>query len=213
MDTHGTQPQVSGKEIQCSDCGHRYFVSALQRSSNCRVCGNIEFLSNNAEPLKDLSRAAHAEPENVLPLSAPAASEPAHLAKFRGTPDGGKVQEILNRYQIEWQLWAMVVKHFENPAYHSAYITHVIGEGNFEIGTRRYQEHRGVMMLARDLSWQAEIADLMLERLRNLSLVRMSMEGRGFRLPEWLLMLPLESRVFKYGWVFLGMLLATRLFF
>jgi len=32
-------------------------------------------------------------------------------------------------------------------------------------------------------------------------------------LPEWLLMLPLESRVFKYGWVFLGMLLATRLFF
>jgi DNA-directed RNA polymerase subunit RPC12/RpoP len=210
MDTHGTQPPLTGQEIRCSDCGHRYFVAVQARSGRCQACGNIEFLTQDAKPLNDLLKPS--QPGIVFPLPIAKPSDPPHLAQFRGTPDGVEVQEILNRYQIEWQLWAMVVKHFEKPAYHAAYLTHVISEGNFELGTRRYQEHRGVMILSRELSRQADIADLMLERLQNLSLVRMAMEGRGLRLAEWVLALPLQSRIFKYGFVLLGMLLAARLF-
>lgn len=217
MDLHGTQTPQSGKEIQCSDCGHRYKISPSQRSSRCAACGNIEFLSDSAEPLAEISRASRELlHKNVIPLLAPRKAnektENSRLDPFRTTPDGFRVQEILNKYQVEWQLWAMVVKNFGDPAFHGAYMTQILSDGSFDNAINRYQEHRAVMILSRENAWQAEVSDLMLDRVQSLSLMRMKMEGRGFRLPAWMLLLPIESRIFRMGFILFGMLVIARLF-
>lgn len=214
MDLYGTQPSSTGKEIQCSDCGHRYHISFGQRSSRCSSCGNIEFLAQSAEPLSDIIRGERIAPsKSFLPTlePIPEAGEPSPLENFRTLPDGFRVQELLIKYQVEWQLWAMVVRNFSDPAYHGAYLSHVVQDGAFAQASARYQEHRSVMAVSRDCLWQAEVSDLMLERLQNLSAVGMRMEGKGWRLPSWFLLLPLESRMVRIGWVACGMLLAARL--
>jgi len=222
MDIHGNQPggTINEIRIQCSDCGHAYLIRAGQKSSQCKACGNIEFHAESSSPLQELSHEIlH---RNVLPLLGPrrgllpaspeGAPEESRLDAFRATPDGNKVQDLLIRYQVEWQLWAAVVKDFGDPVLHTAYLSQVISDRAFDQATRRYQEHRNVMALSRDSKWQAEIADLMLERVQALSVMRMEQLGRGWRLPLWIATLPIHSRSWRIGLFLLGMFLMARLF-
>jgi hypothetical protein len=114
---------------------------------------------------------------------------------------------------VEWQIWAMVVKNFSDPAFHAAYLTYAISHRAFDAAAARYREHRSVMALMEEHRWQAEVADLMLERIQSVSAVRMEMEGGGgLRLPGWLLLLPLGGRTFRLAWIILGMIVLWRLF-
>lgn len=135
------------------------------------------------------------------------------LARFRAVPDGLRVQEIIERYQVEWQLWATLVKNFADPAYHAAYLAMVTGARAFDEASVRYREHRSVMALSENTRWEAEVADLMISRIESLTALRMEQEGgRGFRLATWLYLLPLQSRPFRIAWITLGMLAMARLF-
>lgn len=134
------------------------------------------------------------------------AGNPVENGSFGAAPDGLKVEEILVKYQVEWQLWAMVVKHFADPAYHSAYLSHVVSMRSFDRAAERYREHRAVMMLGQDHHWQADVADLMLERIQTISLVCLENEARGIRAPEWLQLLPWNSSTMRIGWITLGLL-------
>ncbi len=195
-----------------------YLVAEGQQSSRCELCGNIAFHGNSAEPLRDLARDPMAllrekvltrlKQEPVLPRV-----EQNPLDTFRQSADGNRVQEILTKYQVEWQLWAMLVKNFQDPAYHAAYTTNAAMTGAFDQATARYREHRAVMILLRSDHWQAEISDQMLGRLEALAEVQARAESRkGFRLPDfWLNLYPNQSSIMRYGWVFLGMLILARL--
>lgn len=185
------------------------------RSVRCSACGNIQGVSDgapsvSAEAAGDVS-AARSLLKTALLGPEEIALEPL-ISRFRATPDSARVQEILTRYQVEWQIWAMVAKNFGDPAYHSAYLTHICSRGAFDRAAERYREHRSVMALGRDGLWQAEVADLMLERIENLSAMRMKMEGGGgLILPYWLLALPLGKGVFRVAWITLGLVLVFKL--
>lgn len=196
------------------------------RSVRCSACGNIQGVSDgapsvSAEAAGDVSAArsllktALLGPEEIALEPAPPEPEPEPeplISRFRAAPDSARVQEILTRYQVEWQIWAMVAKNFGDPAYHSAYLTHICSRGAFDRAAERYREHRSVMALGRDGLWQAEVADLMLERIENLSAMRMKMEGGGgLILPYWLLALPLGKGVFRVAWITLGLVLVFKL--
>jgi hypothetical protein len=213
MDLHGNQPAAASKEIQCSDCGHSYRIAPAQQSSVCSACGNVEFLAS--APVRQLSAAILEK--NILPLLAPRKASfsagPGETVPegFFQAPDGRLVQNLLLRYQVEWQLWAMLAKHFHDPAYHSAYLAQVVSDGAIENAVKRYREHRSVMVLSRDSQWQAQVSDLMLERLQGLSLVQMQMEGKArYKFPAWLPLLPPGSSVMRLGWIALGLFLAAR---
>lgn len=185
------------------------------RSARCSACGNIQVLDAyvGAESSGDHSVARSLLKEALLGKEA--AVEPAPLTeiqRFQAPPDAGRVQEILTKYQVEWQIWAMVAKNFGDPAYHSAYLTHVVSRATFDRASERYREHRSVMALGKDGLWQAEVADLMLERIETLATMRMKMEGGGgIILPYWLLSLPLGKGVFRVAWITLGLVLGFKL--
>jgi predicted nucleic acid-binding Zn-ribbon protein len=160
-----------------------------------------------AEPAKP---AASAPSGPALP-EAPAPDE--ILARFQSTPDGHAVQEIIERYQVEWQLWAVLVKNFGNPVYHAAYLAQVTAMQAFDEASARYREHRAVMTLSENTRWEADVADLMISRVETLATLRMEQQGSdGFRLPAWLYLLPLQSKPFRIAWITLGLLSVARLF-
>ncbi len=129
------------------------------------------------------------------------------LEKFSLTPDGEKVNALLYQFQVEWQLWAELVKHFSDPNYHSAYLTRLIQAREFSLGVNRYQEHRSAMALSTETRWQADVADLMLARIEKLALMRLEMEDRSVSLPEWFMLLPLTtSPMVRAGLVAFGMI-------
>jgi hypothetical protein len=183
------------------------------RSARCSSCGNIQVVNASAGQEKSDLSAARSLLKTALLGPEPAAIEPEPVIhRFQSTPDSARVQEILTNYQVEWQIWAMVAKNFDDPAYHSAYITHIVSRAAFDRAAERYREHRSVMALGRDGLWQAEVADLMLERIETLSLMRMKMEGGGgIILPYWLLALPLGKGVFRVAWITLGLVLIFKL--
>jgi hypothetical protein len=158
--------------------------------------------------------AAIPEPPRVNPEAIPAAEDASSiLASFQKTPDGLAVQEIIERYQVEWQLWAVLVKNFGNPAYHAAYLAQVTALQAFDEASERYREHRAVMTLSENTRWEAEVADLMISRVETLATLRMEQQGsNGFRLPVWLYLLPLQSKPFRIAWVTLGLLTVAKLF-
>lgn len=219
MELHGIRPEARRKEIQCEDCAHTYLVAEGQQSSRCDVCGNIAFHASSAQPLKDLARSPMALiREKVLSRMSPEpvtarVPEANPLDAFKTTPDGARVQDLLVKYQVEWQLWAMLVKHFQDPAYHAAYLSHVTMAGEFDRATARYREHRAVMALLRENHWQADVSDLMLSRLEVLAEVQARAESRkGWRLPEfWMHTVPYHSRIIKYGWFIFGFIAVCRL--
>ncbi|RZA06831.1 MAG: hypothetical protein EOP11_09310 [Proteobacteria bacterium] len=135
------------------------------------------------------------------------------LEKFRKTPDGLAVQEIIERYQVEWQLWATLVKNFAEPTYHAAYLAQITAEQNFEEASARYRDHRAVMLLSESTRWEAEVAELMISRVEMLATLRLEQQvGNGFRVPAWLWLLPVQSRPFRVAWITLGMLTVAKLF-
>lgn len=185
------------------------------RSARCSNCGNIQVLDASAAPADtgaDLS-VARSLLKTALLGPEPVVAEPeSPIQRFQSMPDSARVQEILTQYQVEWQIWAMVAKNFGDPAFHSAYLTHIVSRASFDRAAERYREHRSVMALGRDGLWQAEVADLMLERIENLAGMRMKMEGGGgLILPYWLLALPLGKGVFRVAWIALGLVLAFKL--
>lgn len=186
------------------------------RSARCSACGNIQAVgpreTTEASASADLS-AARSLLKTALLGPEPVVAEPEPVIhRFQSPPDSARVQEILTKYQVEWQIWAMVAKNFADPAFHSAYLTHIVSRRSFDKAAERYREHRSVMALGRDGLWQAEVADLMLERIENLSNMRMKMEGGGgIILPYWLLILPLNKGVFRVAWIALGLVLAFKL--
>lgn len=152
--------------------------------------------------------------EALLGPAPPTAAEreEAILETFRMLPEGLPVQSLLGRYQVEWQLWAMLVKNFENPLFHSAYVTHLASRGTFDTGILRYREHRSAMASTNE-RWQAEVADLMIERLDQLTAMRMELEGGGgIKLPDWWLKPILGERAFRMLWLITGFVLAFILF-
>jgi hypothetical protein len=214
MDQHGTHLGAASKEIRCADCGHRFLAPAWMRSARCSACGNIQVIgaqektgaSADMSAARSLLKTALLGPEPVV-----AELEPV-IHRFQTPPASDRVQEILTKYQVEWQLWAMVAKNFSDPAFHSAYITHIVSRAAFDQAAERYREHRSVMALGRDGLWQAEVADLMLERIEKLANMRMKMEGGGgIILPYWLLSLPLGKGVFRVAWITLGLVLMFKL--
>jgi hypothetical protein len=218
MELQGTKPGVPSKEnlfqeIHCSDCGHAYLVEKGQHSGTCSRCGNVEYFSGEGRPLSALAEEITAR--RILPrLRDPEpTAKPDPLAPFRATPDGKRVEELRIQLQVEWQLWAAVTLHFHDPAYHMAYITQLLAEDHLEQASARYREHRSVMALLEDSRWQAEVADLMLARIEALAISRIPKHEKnyGFDLPEFLKLLPYDSRMFKVLWWVMGIVVVTRL--
>lgn len=201
MELHGSRPEVRRQEIRCTDCGHTYLIAEGQLSSRCTKCGNIS---------------THAlEPRPAPRASAPVQQEPSFLARFQATPDGLAVQEILSSLQVEWQLWAKLTENFSDPVYHAAYLSQAVATSQVAQASDRYREHGAVMALSREDRWQAEVADLMLSRLDRLALLRMQQSEAGTNIYfKWLMMMsnqPFRTRLFKFCWVVMGMMVAFRL--
>ncbi|RYZ99591.1 MAG: hypothetical protein EOP11_19270 [Proteobacteria bacterium] len=154
-------------------------------------------------------------PEAPKPLTELPRQEPAEdiLDRFRKTPDGLEVQAIIERYQVEWQLWATLVKNFGAPAFHAAYLAQITADQNFEEASARYRDHRAVMLLSESTRWEAEVAELMISRVETLATLRLEQQvSTGFRVPAWLWLLPVQSRPFRIAWITLGMLTMAKLF-
>ncbi|MGZ3655682.1 MAG: hypothetical protein ACXVB9_19945 [Bdellovibrionota bacterium] len=208
METHGIHTGAPRKEITCSDCGHVYLIAQGQRSGACRQCGNVAFVGENIEALSVEIVAKRILPR--LPVRTP---PPSPLDAFRATPDGLAVEKIRMQYQVEWQLWAALVKNFADPAFHMAYLCQAIAAGELERAAERYREHRSVMAILADSLWQAEASDLMLTRIEAISISRMA-NARGnyeFDIPGFLKLLPYDSRLAKVGWIAIGLFLAARI--
>lgn len=126
--------------------------------------------------------------------------------------DGNAVEEIRMRYQVEWQLWAALTKRFEDPMHHTAYLCQAIAASELERAAERYREHRSVMALLDDSRWQADVADLMLSRIENITVARLAATtSQRYSWPAWLMLAPLDGRVMKVAWLALGIVVATRL--
>lgn len=227
MEVHGTQPTARRKEIRCRDCGHVYAVAHDAQSSSCAACGNVAFHGPETGEVSFAGFSfAAAALGRVMPKVRPAKSVRATvpngegvtgardpLAAFTAVPDGRAVADILFTYQVEWQLWAVLVKRFGEPAVHSAYLAQAARDRTLGRAAERYREHRSVMALLPDTNWQAAVADLMLARVETLSLVQLAHSGGdGFRAPEWMRSLPLGRGVFRVGWITLGLVGTARIF-
>jgi hypothetical protein len=171
----------------------------------------VELFSDEASgrPLAALSEEIVAR--RVLPRLREDAHDP--LASFRVAPDGAVVEEIRTKFQVEWQLWARLVRHFGDHAHHMAYLTQAIAAGELEKATERYREHRSVMAVLDDSRWQAEVSDLMLSRIEAIAVARMPNErgNYAFDVPEFLKLLPFDSRLYKVAWIAFGLFFVARL--
>jgi hypothetical protein len=230
MENHGIhtgdgRKEGSRKQLVCSDCGHVYLIAADQGSGTCRVCGNIEFLATSpaadapapSQELRTFSQGLIAR--RVLPrlrgnsISVKAEPRPDPLQTFRKAPDGSSVEQLRIKYQVEWQLWAALVRSFEDSAHHMAYLTHAMASQELPRAAERYREHRSVMALLEDSRWQAEVADLMLARIEALQLAQLP-SYRGdyeFDIPDFLKLLPAGSWLPKVSWFAFGLFFVAKL--
>lgn len=213
METHGIHTEAGRKEITCADCGHVYLIASGQSSGVCSVCGNVALLGSAAQPTRGIGALSEEiVAKRVLPRLRAPEPAPDPLDAFRATPDGARVEELRMQYQVDWQLWAALVKNFSDPAYHMAFLCSAITAGTLEDAANHYREHRSVMAVLADSRWQAEVADLMLTRIENISLARMPNQrgDYGFDLPAFLKVLPADSRVMKVAWISIGMFLVAK---
>lgn len=214
MEVHGSGTTSVRKEITCGDCGHVYLIAQGQPSARCVSCGNIEFLpSVDADP-KKLNGLSQAIASRVLPRLQEKAVAPDPLAPFRATPSGHDVENIRMRFQVEWQLWSVLVKNFHDPAYHMAYISQCTSTHELETAAQRYKEHRSVMALLSDSRWQSEVAELMLSRIEAISLMRLQSGGGGWysELPVRFYQMRTDSRVMRYLWVLTGVVIMVKIY-
>ena len=215
MELHGTGPTEgteARREITCSDCGHVYVISLGQQSAHCRECGNIEFIPaarSASAGLGTLSQEILSR--RVMPRLEE--SKPDPLAAFRSTPDGAAVEELRMRYQVEWQLWAMLVRHFHDHTFHMAYVCQCASLHELDKAAARYREHRNVMALSADTRWQAEVAELMLSRIDSIAAMRMSSDHGTWwtDLLSRFYLMKTEMKALGIGWVALGLIVGFKL--
>jgi hypothetical protein len=213
MDVYGSGTPSVRKEITCGDCGHVYLIAQGQPSARCLNCGNIEFFpQTEGKKLGALSKEIVAK--RVIPRLEEKAAPEDPLVVFRSTPDGGEVEDLRIRYQVEWQLWAMLVKNFQSPAYHMAYLCQATATNELERAAERYRAHLSVMALLPESHWQSEVAELMLSRIETLSLVRMTAEGRGWwaQLPSRFYLMRTDSRAMRVAWLAIGLAIFVKVF-
>lgn len=178
------------EKVRCMDCSTEYEVSILARSSQCPHCGNI------------LMHQAHRDTAEHGTLLQDKKASPQDWKA-----DGQAVNEILFRYQNEWQIWNKVVENFANPNFHFAYLTAVTSSNNFSQAQERYRKHSDAMKLIADESWQAEIAEQMGAKIQLIANIRMQQEGvRRTNLFDFLLLAPFTMRHFRVVWIVLGMI-------
>ncbi|MGZ6289358.1 MAG: hypothetical protein ACXWQO_14315 [Bdellovibrionota bacterium] len=211
-ETHGSRLEGRRQEIRCSDCGHTYIIAEGQLSSRCTYCGNISTLVQ--AKARDFAPGPLNYQQAEITRLPP---KPDPLARFHVLADGHEVQEILSAYQVEWQLWATLVKNFSNPAHHAAYLSQAIAKNTIDIASGRYRTHGAVMVLNKDDRWQSEVADLMLSRLENLSLMRLQQTETAdlfyLRLLATVNSHPLRAKVMRFAWVTAGLVAVLRLGF
>jgi hypothetical protein len=201
METHGIEVPANRKAITCADCGHVFLVDALQRGGSCSACGNVAYVAADSS-----GELAALVAKRVLPRLREQKEDA--LAAFRSAPDGQRVEDFRMRYQVEWQLWAALVRDFRDPALHAAYLTSMLAENQLERAGERYREHRSVMALLDDSRWQAEIADLMLARVEALALSRIPATPRSSFLSLQDRAMQLAPKIF---WVALGITVAAKI--
>lgn len=214
METNPNRSGPNRKEIRCRDCGHIYLIAWGQKSSRCQDCGNIEFHADDAQPLLDLASPISLLKNRVLEKAQKIrVPEPTldPLLEFQKPADGSKVEDILVAYQVEWQLWAALVKNFQDSNYHAAYLSQIAMRRNFDLASERYLAHRSAMSLLREDAWQAEVADQMLVRIEAISAVGMQSEAKGFRPPQFLYLLPFDGRVVRFSFFLMGFYLLFKL--
>ena len=221
MEIHGTGPRdgteaegAPRREITCSDCGHIYIIAQGQQSAHCRACGNIEFLPLSRGPGSAGLGALTQEilSRRVLPRIEEKKADP--LESFRATPDGAAVEALRMRYQVEWQLWAVLMRHFQDHVYHMAYVCQCASLHELDKAAARYREHRNVMALSHETRWQAEVAELMLSRIDSIAAMRMSSDHGAWwaQLPARFFLMKTEMKALGIGWVVLGIVLGVKLF-
>lgn len=227
MELYRTSATEQRQAIQCQDCGHAYYIARGQRSSRCEQCGNIAFYSQNAEPLRDLAQQQKSPIELLqarvmnriqekIPNVSPASTCPKEadlLEAFQKSPDGLQVQNIVSKFQVEWQLWAKTVKNFSDPAYHMAYLTVALSNRQIAQASSRYLEHRKAMLLSKEDHWQVEISELMLSRIETLALMPVNMAQASWmdRVPHWMLSPLWESMLFRFGFLVVSFITFVRI--
>jgi phage FluMu protein Com len=216
------------RSSRCQVCGNIEFLTdqnpgavAQQPSSKVDKRAGLAAFSQELLERKVLPRLKAAEPPVGASLAPAVAGDWEAEAQppedelqfaFSRVPDGKLVEEIRHRFQVEWQLWAQLVLHFGDPAYHSAYLAQAVTSGRLEKAAERYRLHQATMAPLPADRWQAEVADLMLLRLESLAAAWMEMEGRStLQLPLWARFLPLESWAWKAAWLLVGLVLGLRL--
>ena len=189
MELNLTREESFRQEIRCTDCGHKYLLFRKQLSCRCPRCGNIEYIPAPAQARKP-------EPLDEI-----------FLQKFRQPVLSTAVEEVLLCYMQEWDLWAALVDNFENPAFHSAYLSTMMRERALAPAALRYRKHLNMMKMISGEGWQCEIAKIQLTRISQLQLVEAdrSLEKiLPFNLPEWLFH---YERTQKLLWILTGMIL------
>lgn len=139
-------------------------------------------------------------------------AKPNPLDAFEGTPDGAAVEEIRMRYQVEWQLWAALVRRFNDHTYHMAYVCQCASLHELDKAAARYREHRNVMAVSQETRWQAEVSELMLARIESIAAMRMSSDHGTWwtELLSRVYLMRTEIKALGIGWVVLGMVLGFK---
>ena len=166
--------QITGQQILCQDCKTPVHFAMGQVSASCTKCGNIIFLEALSKEQVQGSMLSQNWVSKLADRALARGSIPAkrdYLTEFQKPVDVALVQEAIIRYQVEWQMWATLVRDFSNPNLHSAYLTMVMQTKALSMASVRYSEHRRIMSSMRDDQWQAAIADLMLERISQLAIM------------------------------------------
>jgi len=192
--TLGQEKKSQANRFKCKDCGSLYDVSILARSSQCPHCGNIMMHQGGSGGALEVRDQSDQEP----------------LQEWKA--DGKAVDEILFRYQNEWQIWNKVVENFGDPNFHFAYLTAITSSNDFGQAQDRYRKHSATMSLVAEGKWQAEIAERMLEKIQMMARLRMEQEGiRRSALFDFLFWAPFTMRHFRVVWLVLGMILLALL--
>lgn len=175
----------------------------------------------NAEPLKDLAFPLEKLKQRVVERVKTEESsaqgkareaEHSFLEHFQQAPDAQRVQAYIMKYQTEWHLWTVLLKDFSCSDLQYAYISQAVLEGKVAEACQRYRSHSKAMGRLREEKWQATVAEVMLERLESIALVRAQAESKPvLKLPEIFYTFVMGSKLVGMGWVFLGLFLTLKL--
>ena|SRR3989344_8831642 len=129
-------------------------------------------------------------------------------------------QEISRRKEIpelkvgdlaEWQWWAKLTENFSALDQHQLYLSFLMKDGDFATGAARYSRHKEIYSALPREVWQAELAQLMLDKLTLLSGVALDMQQSVDRRAA---IFPFRRQQFFYRsfWFFIGLILVFAYF-